>query len=88
MISKDQFQHIIRLAFTILLHARQTYMPLAQFLQRVKSESKRSLEMGFIEFLLSTTYFITRSSLKTKNEVLIEFRYVYIVSSYHGYLHD
>ena len=75
MITQDQFQKIIRLSFMIIIHARQTYVPVKTFMERIQIESKRSLEYGFIRFLLSTTYFITRSSLKNKEE-LIEFRLV------------
>ena len=74
MITQDQFQKIIRLSFTILIHARQTYVPLNTFLERIKIESKRSIESGFIQFLLTTKYFVTRSSLKNENDILLEFR--------------
>ena len=74
MITQDQFQKIIRLSFTILIHARQTYVPLNTFLERIKIESKRSIESGFIQFLLTTNYFVTRSSLKNENDILLEFR--------------
>ena len=74
MITQDQFQKIIRLSFTILIHARQTYVPLNTFLERIKIESKRSIESGFIQFLLTTNYFVTRSSHKNENDILLEFR--------------
>ena len=74
MITKDQFHKIIQLTFTIIIHARQTYVPLKKFLERIKIESKRSLESGYISFLLSTNYFVTRPSLRNEDEILIEFR--------------